>query len=389
MKRIRPLVDVQLNLRRASVSIIAEQGRGSGFFVAPDLVLTAAHVVKSGGDEDRPADVARINITWTNPETKQRHRLAVTEVVSYERLSSVDGASPISDWPDIALLRVSRDVLATDARPASVTLSAEREVVAGEQLLSYGYPITHVIGRPQEWKVKGVDEWERIVLGEDWADPGLSGAPVYSSKIRAVVGFVTHGGQDRPQASVISLATAQAHCAPLQLLIQQQKPLAIREKDVTHLPRTLAAVKAELETELQHRPWGIQLLRIQKPSQKAVLLLRVMDKDFKRILGQAMSVVERGHVFSELHYYSENDRLRAQSDAVPWAVLRAARSGFVEFVATMDGTVKKKRHQYVVDAYPRTFPFVVTHDGAGIFHIGSAITARGADPTINCFVKKM
>src|SRR5688572_17728349 len=84
------------HLASCSVRIIADQRRGSGFFVAPGRVLTCAHVISGG----RGA-ASSIHVAWG------------TRMLNIEKVVCIperyDNGSPL---PDIALLDLKPECLA-------------------------------------------------------------------------------------------------------------------------------------------------------------------------------------------------------------------------------------------------------------------------------------
>ncbi len=133
----------------ARVSLLGKPGHGTGFFVAPGLLLTCAHVVKSA---QSPSD--EVQVFWN------RH--------SYGVLS----ATIVLD-ADLALLRVDL------AGHPCVWFT--KEALPFDSLYSYGYPDTNPAGDPATFLLEGKAGQVR---------PGQSGAPLLNINSGYVCGIV-------------------------------------------------------------------------------------------------------------------------------------------------------------------------------------------------------
>jgi hypothetical protein len=171
-------------------------GLGTGFFVAPGRVLTAAHVV-SGLDRVlvRPADPA-VSDTAVPAQVAAR------------------SAPPVAEWalwpfPDLAVLRLDENLDHPCVRLAAVDPAGDADCH------SWGYPQrslgAHPLGEPAMFGFEGVDRAGFLQLRQGLARPGLSGAPLVCPVRRAVVGVITAsrdigfplGGWAAPMAALL------------------------------------------------------------------------------------------------------------------------------------------------------------------------------------------
>ncbi|NJO76804.1 MAG: NACHT domain-containing protein [Leptolyngbyaceae cyanobacterium RM1_406_9] len=149
-------------LQQCTVKIIIPGGWGTGFFVAPGLILTCARVVvRSPG---------QVQIWWQN-----RTLDAVVE-------------RSISDPWDLALLRV---VLTTEMNPPCVLL--DEEVRSRAPLYLFGYPDEgDRQGEPRTFHCDGLtgSEIPSILFKLGQVRPGMSGSPLLNQQTRKVCGMV-------------------------------------------------------------------------------------------------------------------------------------------------------------------------------------------------------
>ena len=161
---------LEQRLRAATVALATGGRVGTGFFVAPDLVLTCAHVVTGDGE---PPDVVSIEPGRDRPA---------------ERLTVVDGSflpAP-AGGPDLVLLRAERD-------HPYVVLSAAVE--PGDELWSFGYPEgSYRAGEPVWFRHEGLSERrdgaQLLRVAQGAVRRGFSGAPVLNWRTGAVCGLV-------------------------------------------------------------------------------------------------------------------------------------------------------------------------------------------------------
>ncbi len=131
---------------------------GTGFFVAPGLILTCAHVVSKATDN-------KLVVTW-----KGQSLPAQIKKVSNEQ------------YPDLALLTIELTThpcvfLLDDAQPL-------------DRLYTYGYPDQHPEGDPATLECEGTTNEQTPLLRLKNAQirPGMSGAPVLNLRTQRVCG---------------------------------------------------------------------------------------------------------------------------------------------------------------------------------------------------------
>ncbi|WP_283133634.1 tetratricopeptide repeat protein [Rhizohabitans arisaemae] len=143
---------------------------GSGFFAAPCVVVTCAHVVKDRSEVRVVADDG-------------------TSGVGRVEIRSALGGQGLWPFPDLAVVRVGPEF---EGRPW--VLLDDRDPVSGEECHAWGYSRRDGEGAgpgsPASFVFEGVegDGWLKLKVGA--AEPGLSGAPLVSPSRRAVVGVV-------------------------------------------------------------------------------------------------------------------------------------------------------------------------------------------------------
>jgi energy-coupling factor transporter ATP-binding protein EcfA2 len=143
------------------LSLPGQGGWGTGFFVAPGLILTCAHVVKGG---------KTIQVRW------QSHTLTAT----------VEKACP--DPYDITLLRLK---LATEINSPCVLL--DHEIRSRDLLYLFGYPDEgDREGEPRTFRCDGVtgSEVAAILFNLGQVRPGMSGSPLLNQRTGKVCGMV-------------------------------------------------------------------------------------------------------------------------------------------------------------------------------------------------------
>jgi hypothetical protein len=147
------------------LSLPGQMGWGTGFFVAPEWILTCAHVVK--GAKGKP-----VQVWWQKQENWSE---AVVEDL-------------FPDPYDLALLRVT---LPTDANPPCVYL--DEAIQSRDPLYLFGYPDQDFDnGCPVTLNCEGLtgDEPELIKLALGQVRPGMSGAPLLNQRTGKVCGIV-------------------------------------------------------------------------------------------------------------------------------------------------------------------------------------------------------
>src|SRR6266436_1082626 len=182
-------------LKRCTVRILVpvEGDQGSGFFVAPGLILTCAHVVESA-------------------QQHNTHIEAIWDGQTYIAQLKVFLPKP---YPDLALLQVNLTnhpcvYLHDGANP-------------GNFLYSYGYVREYASGEPATFEYEGEswtdDQQPHLKFKAGRAIPGLSGAPLLNWQTGAVCGLLkkTHdedrseGGRAIPTKTVFQALQDLAH----------------------------------------------------------------------------------------------------------------------------------------------------------------------------------
>src|SRR5690348_335693 len=108
-------------LDRCTVRLVIDGGRevGTGFFVAPGLLLTCAHVLNGAADGS-----GTIEVEWD----RQKSSAALEQITD-------------KTYPDLALLKTS----AITNHPCAYL---SPEVSLDDQLYTYGYPKAYIHGDP-------------------------------------------------------------------------------------------------------------------------------------------------------------------------------------------------------------------------------------------------
>jgi HEAT repeat protein len=142
------------------ISVPGKTGHGSGFFVAPGLILTCAHVLKAA-----QSDLSPITIYWNGQsypaqitKLQQDHDLALLQV-------------HLSDHPCVYL---------------------HEEAIPFDALYSYGYPDDYPSGDPATFTLEGRagEQGEQLKFKTGQVRPGLSGAPLLNVRTGYVCGVV-------------------------------------------------------------------------------------------------------------------------------------------------------------------------------------------------------
>ncbi len=153
-------------LKRCTVRIVvpAEGERGSGFFVAPGLILTCAHVVEVAQQNNTPVEAY-----WDDQTYAARIKVFLPK-----------------PYPDLALLQVDAInhpcvYLQDGANP-------------GNFLYSYGYVAGYSGGEPATFEYEGEswtnDQQPHLKFKAGQALPGLSGAPLLNWQTGSVCGVL-------------------------------------------------------------------------------------------------------------------------------------------------------------------------------------------------------
>lgn len=156
-------------LQRSTARLSVPTESGTGFFVAPGLILTCAHVVGNG-----QGDQGVVTVEWEG----QTYRAKVTQLLP-------------APYPDLALLQLEKG---PSIHPCVFLHEAVR---VADSLYSYGYPRTYPNGDSTSFVFEGLTgdpkKLLKFKLGE--AVPGFSGSPLLNLQTGGVCGVmnVTRG----------------------------------------------------------------------------------------------------------------------------------------------------------------------------------------------------
>jgi hypothetical protein len=161
-------------LRRCAVQVQAGGTTGTGFFIAPQQVLTCRHVV-SAAIAPRNAAISVTGLLGGGDEP----RTVAAAVL----------AIPPGEWPDIAILRI-----AEGAAESCVMLDA-CEIPDGAALMSGGYPAKAVLDYQAQrftagFPAHGKGQATELRIEGDVVIGGMSGSPVVSLQSGLVVGIL-------------------------------------------------------------------------------------------------------------------------------------------------------------------------------------------------------
>jgi hypothetical protein len=242
-----PLSSLQEQLSKCVVHLEADSkvGTGSGFFVAPGLILTCAHVVRKGKDTSKPA--GSVMARWRGTE-------CVGSVLEHHFL-----AEP---FPDLALVSVKL----TDHPMVLLQSEFPRE---GDPLWSYGYPDRHQAGDSVGQLVcEGWNDLEspsnplarQIKLTHSELRPGMSGSPLLNLRSGAVCGVIsiTRGKETLLGGRAVPIAVAIHHFPSLNELLREADTSWVKCLSFDQLLQPCLinrpAVRDRIKSELQ-APW--------------------------------------------------------------------------------------------------------------------------------------
>src|SRR5919199_2922877 len=152
-------------LQQCTVKLTLPGGWGTGFFVAPEWILTCAHVVRAAKGEP-------VQVRWQN----------------YENWAQAVVERSLPDPYDLALLRVT---LPINVNPPCVYLDAT--IQSRDPLYLFGYPDQDFPnGCPVTFNCEGLtgDEPALIKFALGQVRPGMSGAPLLNQRTGKVCGIV-------------------------------------------------------------------------------------------------------------------------------------------------------------------------------------------------------
>jgi hypothetical protein len=162
-------------LRDCTVRLATPGGAvGTGFFAAPGLVLTCAHVVRGAGGRAAP-----VTAQWSG-----RSAAAAPADVQLRP----DPCPEADVFPDVALVRVP-----WDDHPC---VWLDTDVRLGDYLYTYGYPAVRRFGDSVTAACEGPANYgatpahELVKFKEGQVSPGLSGSPLLNLRTGGVCGVV-------------------------------------------------------------------------------------------------------------------------------------------------------------------------------------------------------
>ena len=152
-------------LREYTVRLQAEGKSGTGFFVAPGLILTCAHVVTDNNGKA----IAPINVYGKNCDyTAIVHKL------------------PTNSQVDLALLQLDKPI------PEHPWVSLNESVANGDSLYSVGYTDDYPNGEPRDFTYTGLtgDDPPLMTFRGEQVQPGFSGAPLLNKRTSKICGLI-------------------------------------------------------------------------------------------------------------------------------------------------------------------------------------------------------
>jgi tetratricopeptide (TPR) repeat protein len=181
-------------LRASVVQVDGVRSPGTGFFIAPGLIVTCAHIVQ---------DPEQLTVFWSGDGNPMPAEIVQLVADRGRPIPSLDG-----DYPDIAVLRVE------STRHPCVAIDTDLPQ-QDDRFQTYGFPAEGgAVGiTPASLRyrgIKGEPPTEFIDLASDTVKPGMSGAPLLNLRTQAVGGVVVatrnatapDGGLAVPWASV-------------------------------------------------------------------------------------------------------------------------------------------------------------------------------------------
>lgn len=153
-------------LREYTVRIQASGKSGTGFFVAPGLILTCAHVVTEG-DERR--SIAPIKVYCQNIE----YTASISQL-------------PTSNNIDLALLKLDEPI------PEHLCVSLDESISNGDFLYSFGYTDDYSKGDPRDFIYTDLtgDDPPLMTFTNEQVQPGFSGAPLLNKRTGKICGLI-------------------------------------------------------------------------------------------------------------------------------------------------------------------------------------------------------
>ncbi|MEM9927432.1 MAG: trypsin-like peptidase domain-containing protein [Cyanobacteria bacterium P01_D01_bin.50] len=151
-------------LNRCTVRLKVGSELGTGFFVAPGLILTCAHVVKEAIDQTNQP----INVWWQNQ--------------CYGAV--IDKLPENIDLVDLALLKFQENL------PNHPCVVLDESITVGDELYAFGYTDQNIQGDSATFEYEGFDGNKLLKFKEGQVRPGFSGSPLLNQKTGKVCGVV-------------------------------------------------------------------------------------------------------------------------------------------------------------------------------------------------------
>jgi NB-ARC domain/Trypsin-like peptidase domain len=143
------------------LNVVDEEGHGTGFWVAPRVIITCAHVIRDAGGR-------KINVCW-----REQNYTAVVKAVSQDVRF------------DLVLLELCEPV------PHHPCVYLGESVEPGDGLYSYGYTDDYSDGEPATFECEGSStEPPLIKFKSGQVRPGMSGAPLLNLRTGKICGLV-------------------------------------------------------------------------------------------------------------------------------------------------------------------------------------------------------
>lgn len=150
---------------------------GTGFFVGRDTIVTCAHVVESSEDPSKPVDADHILAVMPSRD--------VADGKTEERRIPVDVHRFVPGKVDLTVLRV-REPFDTP-----IVLLDSSPTLARDELGTFAYPERKPFGVPRQPIADGVGGDGRVSFSSGQIQPGMSGGPLFNSRLGAVAGVIS------------------------------------------------------------------------------------------------------------------------------------------------------------------------------------------------------
>ena len=279
-------------LNDCTVRVKTKDGHGTGFFVAPGLILTCAHVIKDALENNTPVSAY----------CKYNH-----ETISVGQIGTEDVFPGM--YPDLALLRVG-----ARGHPCVLLGTGFR---VHTDLYSYGYTKDFPDGESTTVECEGTLEYggTLIKLKDGQVKPGASGSPLLNEKTGAVCGMITN---TRDRNSDLGGAGTSMETIFAKFPDLQRQNLSFHRRDPRWrelLEKEVVAKSSSVVTAHQYDKPGI----VKKPKHwvgREELLLRVnqlLDR-FHKVLLTGMGGIGK----TSLAQIVVEERLQAGSQSILW-----------------------------------------------------------------------